>query len=164
MKIVSQPVSDIFTQKYRLYGDMIFRLSMIYLQNPSDSEDVVQDIFIKLLYKAPNFVDEEHEKRWLIRITINACKDRLKSAWRRKVVKLNEAAHYTKEPLDQILWETVLKLSYKYKAPIHLYYYEGYNVKEISQILSIGISAVKMRLKRGREFLKIELEDEKNER
>lgn len=148
----------IFTEKYRLYGDMLYRLSMVYLNNPMDSEDVMQDAFIKLLTKTPEFENAEHEKRWLLRITINGCKNKLKEKWRRSRLPLNEDIFCLETKEDYNLAGMILNLPGKIKAPVHLFYFEGYKVSEIAQILKISISAVKMRLKRGRDILKLELE------
>lgn len=153
-----QHINDVFTEKYQLYGDMLYRLSMVYLNNPMDSEDVMQDAFMKLLTKAPDFADSEHEKRWLLRITINCCKNKLKEKWRRSKQSLVEGMYHLDTKEEYNLAEMIASLPHKLKAPIHLYYYEGYKVAEISQILNIGVSAVKMRLKRGRELLRLELE------
>ena len=152
-----QHINDTFTEKYQLYGDMLYRLSMVYLNNPMDSEDVMQDSFMKLLTKAPDFADLEHEKRWLLRITINCCKNKLNEKWRRSKQLLNEEVFSLEAQKDYHIAELILNLPRKIKAPIHLYYFEGYKVSEISQILSVSVSAVKMRLKRGREVLKLEL-------
>lgn len=159
----SNYTGDEFSEKYKMYGDMLFKLSMVYLGNHVDAEEVMQEAFIKLLYKSPTFTYGDDEKKWLIRITINICKDKLKSFWRKNIVSVNEMQVYNEDVEDLQLSEIIMKLPCKYKTVIHLYYYEKYGVGEISQILHISESAVKMRLKRGREYLKIELEDTENE-
>lgn len=152
---------DIFNEKYNKYSSMLFKLSMPYLGNRSDAEDAVQEAFIRLMFKAPVFVDEEHEKRWLLRITINICKDKLKGFWRRHSVSLEDDYLFTDCDTEILNFaQMIVKLPIKYKDVIHLYYYENYKVPEIAEILHLSISAVKMRLKRGREILKIELEAE----
>jgi RNA polymerase sigma factor (sigma-70 family) len=156
-------VGDVFDEKYKIYGDMLFRLCMVYIGNYADAEEAMQEAFIKLLYKAPLFTDDEHEKMWLIRITINICKDKLKSFWRKNVVSINEMEFSNSNEDDLQLTELILKLPYKYRTAIHLYYFENYKVDEISEILHISKSAVKMRLKRGREILKFELEEQEYE-
>lgn len=156
-------VADAFDQKYEIYGDMLFRLSMIYLGNYADAEEVTQEAFIKLLYKAPAFTDGEHEKSWLIRITINICKDKLGSFWRKNVVSINDMQLHDVDADDLPLTEMILKLPLKYRTVIHLYYFENYKVEEIAKILHIGPSAVKMRLKRGRDLLKFKLEGQEYE-
>ena len=149
-----------FTKKYDMYSDMIYKLSLAYLNNSSDCEDVLQDVFIKLFGINKKFKDQEHEKSWLIRITINNCIDKTRKNKRQQTLPLKEYIFKTENKEKHVLAELVYQLPGKLKAPIHLYYYEGYKVNEISRILGISSSAVKMRLKRGREMLKIQLEDE----
>ena len=91
-------------------------------------------------------------------MTVNLCRDCLKGFWRKRAVAL-EPDFPIKEPDVFGLADAIVRLPEKYKAPIHLHYYEGYSVAEIAEILGIGQSAVKMRMKRGREMLKLEMED-----
>ena len=142
---------------------MLYRLSMIYLGNAYDAEEAVQEAFIRLLYKAPVFADMEHEKRWLLRVQINICKDMLKSGWRTKTVRLEETGSYQMEPDSLYIMEQLVALPQKYKSVIYLHYYEGYRLQEIAKLLGIGLSAVKMRIKRGKELLRMELEVEADE-
>ena len=153
-------VSDNFSEKYRLYSDMLFRICMVYLGNKEDVEEAMQEAFIKLIHNCPQFTSNEHEKAWLIRITTNICKDMLRSVWRKRVVKMENIENYYDNPSDIHIMEEILKLPTKYKAVIHLYYFEDYSINQISEILKITVSAVKMRLKRGRDILRIELEGE----
>ncbi|WP_243428293.1 RNA polymerase sigma factor [Clostridium rhizosphaerae] len=160
MEKPSKYKTDDFAQKYNLYSDMIFKVCMVYLGNKEDAEEAIQEAFFKLIYKSPQFVDEEHEKAWLIRVTINICKDMLRSVWHKRVFKQEDIESYYDNSNDMNVMEEILKLSSKYKDVIYLYYFEDYSVKYISEILNISESAVKMRLKRGRHTLKIELEGE----
>jgi RNA polymerase sigma-70 factor (ECF subfamily) len=132
---------------------------MVYLGNKEDAEEAMQEAFLKLIYKSPQFADSEHEKAWLIRITSNICKDMLRSVWRKRVVKTENVENYFSNPGDLNIMEDILKLPEKYKVVIHLHYFEDYSVKKMSETLRISESAIKMRLKRGREILKIELEE-----
>lgn len=155
-----QLVSDKFSEKFCLYGDMLFRICMVYLGNKEDVEEAMQEAFIKLIHKCPQFTSDEHEKAWLIRIATNICKDMLRSVWHRRVIKMVDIENYYDNPSDIYIMEEILKLPAKYKAVIHLYYFEDFSVMQISETLKITVSAVKMRLKRGRDILKIELEGE----
>ena len=150
----------LFSQKYCQYSTMLYRLAMIYLGNAYDAEEAVQEAFIRLLYKAPSFVDAEHEKRWLLRVQINICKDILKSGWRSRTVHLEEAGSYQMDSDSLYIMERLVSLPQKYKSVIYLHYYEGYQLQEIADLLGIGLSAAKMRMKRGRELLRMELEVE----
>ena len=147
-----------FNAKYDEYAAMVYRLAMVYLGCHADAEDVVQEAFLRLLCKAPEFTSAEHEKRWLLRVTVNLCRDCLKGFWRKRAVTL-EADCPMREPASFDVADAVVRLPEKYKAPIHLHYYEGYSVAEISDILGLSQSAVKMRMKRGRDMLKLEMED-----
>jgi RNA polymerase sigma-70 factor (ECF subfamily) len=131
---------------------MIFRLAMTYLKNIPDAEDVTQDVFIKLYKHKKEFSSAEYEKAWLIRVTINASKDVLKSAWlKRNVPIMEDIAFEHKEQSD--LFFTVHRLDYKYRIVIHLYYYEDYSIKEIAKILKIKETTIQTRLQRARKQL-----------
>ena len=144
-----------FDAAYAAYGPMVYRLAMVYLGNSADAEDVMQEAFIRLLYHAPAFADTEHEKRWLLRVAVNLCRNQLKGFWRKRAVTLDLDIE---DPESTGVLETIVALPEKYKAPILLHYCEGYSVAEVGEILRLGQSAVKMRLKRGRELLRLELE------
>lgn len=146
-------------KSYETYGNMLFRIALVHLGSREDAEEATQDTFIKLMEKAPEFKDAEHQKAWLIRVITNHCKTLLGRGWRKREVKLEGIEPITADtPEDLALLHLVLALPVKYKAVIHLYYYEAYQVGEISKILQISESAVKMRLQRGRQLLKLELE------
>lgn len=146
-----------FEAAYNAYGGAVYRLATVYLGRHTDAEDITQEVFFRLLYRAPAFVDEAHKKRWLLQVTANLCRDQLRSFWRKRVAELEDTLPAS-APEELEALNAVMSLPEKYKLPIHLYYYEGYSVAEIAEILKLGQSAVKMRLKRGRELLKLELE------
>lgn len=87
----NDPLIRRFEAAYSAHGASVYRLAMVYLGRPADAEDATQEVFLKLLYKAPAFVDGEHEKRWLLRVTANLCRDQLKGFWRRRAVVLDES-------------------------------------------------------------------------
>lgn len=144
-------------EAYDAWGGAVYRLAMVYLGRHADAEDVTQEVFVRLLCRAPAFTGEDHKKRWLLRVTANLCRDQLRGIWRKQVTELEDTLPAAPAQEQEAL-DAVLALPEQYKLPIHLYYYEGYSVAEIAGILKLGRSAVKMRLKRGREMLKIELE------
>lgn len=155
---LSRPEKHVM-KSYETYASMLFRIAMVHLDSREDAEEATQDTFIKLMEKAPEFKDAEHQKAWLIRVITNHCKTLLGRGWRKREVKLEGLEPITADtPENLALLHLVLALPVKYKAVIHLYYYEGYQVGEISKILRISESAVKMRLQRGRQLLKLELE------
>lgn len=145
-------------EAYDAYGTAVYRLAMAYLGRHADAEDVTQEVFLKLFSKAPAFRDGEHEKRWLLRVTANLCRDQLRSP-RYNTLAL-EDDYPMREPELFGVADAIVRLPETYKAVIHLHYYEGYSVAEVAMILHLSTSAVKMRLKRGRELLKFELEED----
>lgn len=149
--------SDNFSAKYTMYGNMVFRIAMVHLGNKEDSEETMQEAFYKLLYKSPKFNDEGHEKAWLIKITVNLCRDILRSVWHKRVVKMDDIEQYYNDPTDSSVMKEIINLPAKYKSVIYLYYYEDYSIKQIAEIFKTKESAIKMRLHRGRQLLKIEL-------
>ena len=152
-------MEETFNQAYTACTDSLYRIAMVYLGSPAEAEDVLQDVFVKLLGRGKPFVDETHQKRWLIRVTINLCKDRLRSAWHRKTVPIEQAAVAAAATENREILELVLSLPPAYKAAVHLHYYEGYTVAEIARILGLTQGAVKMRLQRGRDYLRMEMEE-----
>ena len=151
-------MEETFEQVYAACGEMLYRLAVLYLGSAGEAEDVLQDVFVKLLSRRRTFQNEEHRKRWLIRVTVNLCKDHLRSVRRQKTVPLEERDLVGREEDREIL-SLVLGMPEIYRAAVHLHYYEGYTVGEIGKILGLSVSAVKMRLKRGREYLRLEMED-----
>lgn len=142
-----------FITKLDTYKNMVYRLGIAYLKNMQDAEDITQDVFIKLLRQDTEFLSKEAEKAWLIRVTINACKDVLKSAWRRRTSPLDDTLVFC-EKKQHDLYDAVMALGLKYRAVIHLYYYEDYPVREIANLLRIKETTVQTRLMRARQRLK----------
>ncbi len=145
-----------FIRIYHVYKNDILRLAYSYTKNLSDAEDITQEVFIKLYDNFNKFSDEEYMKKWCIRVTINKCKNLVLSSWHKKISFITEKEENTvsceKSDSSDIL-NALFKLSPKYRIVIILHYYSGYKVKEIADILKIKESAVKTRLKRGREKL-----------
>ena len=143
------------------YADLILRLSYTYLKNSQDAQDICQTVFLKFVEKPRPFASPEHEKAWILRAAVNACKDQLKSKWRRSSVPLENAAPVpAPEPAAGSLLAAVEALPPDYRLVIYLYYYEGYTAKEIAKLLGVPAATVYTRLARGREKLRKELESE----
>ncbi|ADY55237.1 RNA polymerase, sigma-24 subunit, ECF subfamily [Syntrophobotulus glycolicus DSM 8271] len=159
---MSQLMISNFAHKYNLYGNMVFRIAMVNLGNKEDAEEAMQEAFYKLLYKSPQFKDEEHEKAWLIKVTVNLCRDIQRSFWRKKVVQMEEIETDNSDPYDSNILKDIVQLPAKYKTVIYFYYFEDYSIKQIAEVLNIKESAIKMRLQRGRQLLKIKLEGNEN--
>ena len=144
----------------RLYADTVRRICMVHLKNYSDTEDIFQTVFLKYVLHPEPFESEEHEKAWIIRVTVNACKDLLKNVFRSRTVPLETLVEMpqAQELRHRELLEAVLSLPAKYKDVVYLYYYEGYSAEEISRILKKNVDTVYTLLTRARKILKKELE------
>lgn len=140
------------------YSDLILRLSYTYLKSTHDAEDICQTVFLKLLTSGQTFASPAHEKAWIIRTTANACKDALRSTFRRRTVAL-EAAAATAAPEapDNAVLEAVMELPENYREAVYLHYFEGYSVREIAGLLGRSEAAVSAHLSRGRHKLRITL-------
>ena len=147
------------TEYVEKFQSTVFRTAYSYTKNTSDSEDITQDVFLKLYSEKKTFASEENVKAWLIRVTINTSKNYLTSFWYKHKSSLPENMTL-REKSDYNLLEVLNRLSKNYRIVIYLYYYEGYSVSEISSILKISESNVKARLKRGRDKLKAFLTDD----
>lgn len=141
------------------YSSSLLRAAYSLLKNREDSEDAVQETFLRYMEKAPVFTSREHEKAWLLRVAVNISKNHLSSAWFRKRTDLKEDIPALEQEEQEVL-ESVLKLSAKYRTVIHLYYYEGYSLSEISQILRSPLSTITTRLSRARKKLAILLKED----
>ena len=141
------------------YSDMIKRICFIHLKNQSDTEDIFQTVFMKYALSSVVFKNEEHKKAWFIRVTVNACKDLLKSFFRRHTVSLDEAVQQAGIISDTYgdVYKTVLKLPEKYRKVIYLRYYEGYTAPQIGKILGKNVNTVYTTMTRARDILKKEL-------
>lgn len=141
------------------YSNMIRRLCMIHLKSYADTEDIFQTVFLKYVLSPVSFENEEHEKSWFIRVTINACKDLLKSFFRSRVTSLDQVLESPAEiPEDhREVLEAVLSLPQKYREVIYLHYYEGYTAPEISRILGKKANTVYTLLTRSRQMLREKL-------
>ena len=149
----------LFDQVYEAYGPSLYRFCLLHMKNPSDAEDVMQEVFCKRLYRAPKFRSPEHERNWLFQVALNQCRDELRRM-RRTELPLEAAEHVSIPPAQLSLLEQASNLPEDQRTALHLYYYEGYQVEEIARLLNISVSSVKMRLKRGRDALREEWRDE----
>lgn len=141
------------------YSDMVRRICLYHLKNISDTEDICQSVFLKYMLYEGEFKDLEHEKAWLIRVTINACKDYFKSLSRHKTspLELISQEPSSLEAEQSEVLEAVLSLPSKYKDVIYLYYYEGYLAGEIAKLIKSKENTVYSLLSRGRNILKKKL-------
>lgn len=140
------------------YSQLLLRIAFTKIGSTAEAEDIVQDVFLRLLTKCPKFRDEEHEKAWLIKVTMNRSYDRLKSSARQNL-PLAETIVSPQDENGQLLC-AIQSLPKKYGIVIHLYYYEGYSIKEIARILKLPAATVGTRLSRARAKLKRMLNEE----
>ena len=137
------------------HQDMVYRIALHWFGVPQDAEDAVQEVFLRLYTEKKPFDGPEHLRRWLIRVTVNVCKDALKSPWQKRRVPMESIPEPVfEQPEQRELYREVLALPEKYRTVLGLYYYEELSTKEIAALLGIRQTAVTTRLARGRELLK----------
>ena len=141
------------------YGDMVTRICIMNLRNSDDAKDCFQEVFIKL-YKHGIIEDHDYLKHWLIRVTVNTCKD-YRRVFYKKTIDLEDVLIQA-EKKDYVLLPVILDMPTRYKNVLYLYYYEGYKIKEIAKILKQKQNTINSKLTRARKKLK-EIMEVKNE-
>lgn len=151
-----------FTALAEKYMDMVYRIALNGSGGRSDAEDITHNVMLRLYRNAPAFESEEHAKHWLIRVALNESKRFASLPWKKRESGIQEAVREL--PAEDILHRNLLRevaeLPAKYRLPLYLYYFEGYSVKEIAEILGRNESTVQTQLARGREKLKEVLKEE----
>ena len=142
-----------------IHGDALYRNAYLLLGNPHDVQDVLQEVLIRYLEKAPSFASTEHERAWLLRVTNNCCMDCLRFRRKHTYTDLDLLRECLPAPEQQARLEELYALPAKWKSVLILHYFEGYSVAEIAKILRLSENAVKKRLQRGREALKLALSE-----
>ena len=141
------------------YSDQLLRLAYSILNCVADAQDICQEVLLKRLDRAEGFQSAEHERAWLVRVTVNACRNLRRSPWRTRTVGLDCVAEQPAfQPEEGGVLEEVQKLPAKYREVLVLYYYMGYDTNEIGSLLELRADAVRARMKRARQKLKTELE------
>ena len=141
------------------HADTVRRLCMIYLKNYADTEDIFQTVFLKYVLSSVSFENEEHERAWFIRVTINACKDLLKNFFRSHTVSMEEVLEQPTE-IEQDhreVLEAVLSLPARYRDVVYLYYYEEYTAPQIGRILGKNVNTIYTLLNRAKKILREKL-------
>lgn len=138
------------------HADMVRRLCLIHLKNQADSEDVFQTVFMKYVLSSAVFENEEHEKAWFIRVTINACRDLLRSFFHSRTVPLEELIELPADASSDAreVLGAVLELPQKYRDVVYLHYFEGYTAVEIGQMLKKNVNTVYSLLARSKKLLR----------
>lgn len=150
-----------YTEAAERYLDMVYRIALNWFRHPADAEDASQNVMLRLWRTETDFSSEEHLRRWLARVTVNECKRISLHPWRTRRAALEECAEPVFDDREKReLYEAVMDLPGKYRVPLYLYYYEGYSVDEVGELLGSKSSTVQTRLARGREKLKHMLTEE----
>jgi len=135
------------------YSKTIYKVAFSYTKDKSISEDILQDVLIKFMTDSTNFHEDEHEKAWLIRVTINECKKFYRSIWNLRRISLEDIYPFSDIEKHDVFY-AVMDLPKKYRLIIHLYYYEQLSIKEISSLLNANENTIMSLLYRGRKILR----------
>ena len=148
------------------WGDAVYRLALSQTRSKADAEDVYQDVFMRLLENDTAFESDEHLKAWLLRVTVNRCRDLARLTWNRRTEGFTREHADIPAPdaFDADIWEVVGALPPDLRIPVHLFYVEGYATEEIARITGCRPSTVRTRLHRAREQLRNMLEDDRGQR
>lgn len=164
--MTSQPDHDL-TRIVNTYADTILRVSYTYLHSTAEAEDIAQEVFLKLIERAPDFESLEHERAWVIRVAINACKDRLRTQKAHPNIPLDSITEPAEDPPPEVtapepapVNDALAKLPEAMREAIYLHYYENYSIAEIARITGRSSPAVAQSLSRGRKQLRRLLEHE----
>lgn len=153
-----------YTCLVKKYIDTVFRVALSYTKSATDAEDIVQNVFLALFREKKPFETEAHIRNWLIRVAVNESKKWLRSPWRRHISFEEYAATLSDvSDAEKDILRAVMELPQKYRLPIYLYYYEQYSTGEIADILKIPKGTVRTYLSRGREVLKLSLQEDEND-
>lgn len=134
------------------YGAAVYRMACAQTHSRHDADDIFQEVFLRFHHSAPKFQSEAHQKAWLLRVTVNCTRSFFSAPWRRRTVPL-EDIYACAGPEESSVNEALSHLDTKYRAVVHLYYYEGYSTEEIAQILRRRPSTVRAQLTRARQKL-----------
>lgn len=138
------------------HGDTVRRLCLVHLKNTADTEDIFQTVFLKYALSSVRFESVEHEKAWFIQVTRNACRDLLKSFFRRRTVPLEQLCDLpadAPEDTSEVI-EAVLALPAKYRDVVYLHYCEGYTAPELADLLNKNVNTVYTLLSRAKALLR----------
>lgn len=144
---------DRIEEVVKAYSNMVYRLAFSQTRNKSDADDIFQEVFFRYIKKKPQFETERHRKAWLIRVTVNCCKKVWTFSWRKKTMPLDEDLVFEMKE-ETNLHHELQKLPVKYRAVLHLFYYEDLSIEEISKTLNKKPSTVRTQLTRARYKLK----------
>ncbi|GAA0182298.1 sigma-70 family RNA polymerase sigma factor [Clostridium sediminicola] len=151
---ISLRTDDEVDEILKEYSDTVYKVAYSQTKDRYHAEDVFQEVFLRLIRKRPEFENKKHLKAWLIRVTINCSKNIFLSSHFKKRAELNSEIVDNKDEFEKSqLYDAVMALPKKYRTVIHLYYYEGYLVKEIAALFNKKEATIKTNLHRGRKLL-----------
>ena len=159
MEVTKDYISDLLDK----YSDMVLRIAYTYLKNRADAEDIVQDVYLRIIDKKPSFNDESHEKSWLIRATINMCKNKVNMFWNKNKCSIDDVQEFAvsdKYNTDTSVFQAVMALGEKYRVVVYMYYYEGYSTPEIADVIGKNETTIRSLLHRARNKLKDMLKED----
>ena len=159
MEVTKDYISDLLDK----YSDMVLRIAYTYLKNRADAEDIVQDVFLRIIDKKPSFNDESHEKSWLIRATIYMCKNKVNMFWNKNKCSIDDVQEFAvsdKYNTDTSVFQAVMALGEKYRVVVYMYYYEGYSTPEIADVIGKNETTIRSLLHRARNKLKDMLKED----
>ena len=163
-----EEINKKFLELYNSYSNDVLKLAFNFTKNIYEAEDIVQSVYIKLFQELKKDSTKEFNKKWLLKVTANESKNVFKNIWHKRVILNDEILQNEFDIADSLkddeLSTALLKLPLKYRNVIYLYYYDGYKIDEIAEILKLSTSNVKLILSRGREKIKNILEDDNNEK
>ena len=154
MENTSSGTNDVVVEALNKYSNMVRRICFMYLKSEADVEDIFQNVFLKLLQHKVQFENEEHEKAWLCRVTINQCKDFHKSFFRKNVCSIDDLEIPTEDKTEEGVLREVLSLPQKYRDVIYLCYFEDYPIAEVAKIIGKKENTVHTHLRRAKAILK----------
>ena len=146
---------------YEAHKNMVYRLALSFLRSVPDAEDAVQQVFLRLIERRDT-ISPGKERQWLAAVTANLCRDMLRAAARRNTEPLSDTLPLAADDECREVMQAVMQLGESERAAVYLYYYEGYDTREIARILGISRTAVTTRLDRARQHLRVELEEVQN--
>ncbi|MDY3793294.1 MAG: sigma-70 family RNA polymerase sigma factor [Oscillospiraceae bacterium] len=152
-----------FRRCFEEYSRMVYSVAFTMMKNSADSNDIMQDVFLKFYQNMDKLTDETHIRPWLITVTMNTCRNNLRSGWFTRTIRREEPEEGSYEQdfgEKSDLFYAVMELPEKERVPLHLFYYEGCSTSEIAKLLNMKESTVRVRIMRGREKLKKILKEE----
>ena len=144
----------------RRYAPAVYRLAYARTGSRADAEDVMQEVFLRLLKARPVFSSQDHAKAWLLRVAANCANDLFRLPWRKREEPLKEGLAVLEQEEPGSVTAAVLSLPARYRIPVHLYYYEDCSVSEIAKLTGAREGTVKSRLVRARKLLREKLKEE----